>query len=211
MADKVLHDSALAICQRAMAILRQENRLTTISATAPTKVERACYQAYEASRLEVLSSYGWSFVKADKRVRNGVNHYEDDGRYRIPYPAEALKVLKCYDEDGHKIPFTVRGMQYIYSLQPVFRITYIFDEEDVTLWPPLVQDAFVKTLARNLCMEITGRPADLQLTDAQAKQAVQIARTDDARISSTGNEVYGKNHLYEVMCGHRNPFRRRGL
>jgi len=210
MSDKVLHPSSLAVCQRAMAILRQENRLTTIAPNAPTKIERACYDSYEASRLEVLASYGWSFVKADKKVRNGHLLYED-GRFRIQYPAEALKVLACYDSDGHKIPFTVRGLQYIYTLEPVHRITYIFDEEDITIWPPLVQDAFVKTLAKNLTMEITGRPADLQLNDAVAKQAVQIARTDDARISSTGSEVYGKNHIYECMCGHRNPFRRRGL
>lgn len=210
MSDKVLHPSALALCQRAMAILRQENRLSVISPDAPSKVERACYQSYEPSRLEVLSSYGWSFVKADKRVRNGDLHYED-GRYRIQYPSDALKVLACYDEDGHKIPFTVRGLQHIYSLQPVHRITYIFDEEDVEIWPPLVSDAFAQVLAKNLCMEVTGRAADKQLFDIQAKQAVQLARTDDARISSTGSEVYGKNHIYECMCGRRNPFRRRGL
>lgn len=210
MSDKVLHPSALALCQRAMAILRQENRLTAITPTAATKVERSCYYAYEQSRLEVLASYGWSFVKADKRVRNGHQNYSD-GRYRIAYPTEALKVLSCYDEDGHKIPFTVRGLEFIYTLQPIHRLTYIFDEEDINIWPPLVQDAFAKTLAKNLCMEITGRPADLQLMDLQAKQAVQLARTDDARISSTGSEVYGKNHIYECMCGHRNPFRRRGL
>lgn len=207
---KVLHESALDVCQRAMAILRQENRLTSIAPDAPTKVERACYDAYEASRLEVLSSYGWSFVKADKLVR-GVGVQEEDGRYSIAYPGDALKILNCYDEDGHKIPYTLRGNQKIYSLQPIYRITYIFDEEDITLWPSLVQDALVKTLAKNLCTEITGRANDLQLLEVQCKAAVQTARTDDARRSSTGSEVYGKNHIYECMCGRRNPFGRRGL
>ena len=210
MSVKVLHESAVGVCQRAMAILRQENRLTSITPDAPTKVERSCYDAYEASRLEVLSSFGWSFVKADKLVRcNGVQG--EDGRYSIAYPADALKILNCYDKDGHKIPFTLRGNQKIYSLVPIYRITYIFDEEDVTLWPPLVQEAFVKTLAKNLCIEVTGRPADLQMLEAQCRAAVQVARTDDARQNSTGSEVYGKNHLYECMTGRRNPFKRRGL
>lgn len=210
MSVKVLHESALGVCQRAMAILRQENRLTTITPDAPTKIERACYDAYEAARLEVLSSYGWSFVKADKLV-HGAGYCDEDGRYSIAYPADALKILKCYDEDGHKIPYTLRGNEKIYSLQPVHRITYIFDEENVELWPPLVQDALVKTLAANLCVEVTGRAADLQLLDVQKKAAVQAARTDDARRSSTGSDVYGKNHLYECMTGRRNPFARRGL
>lgn len=208
--SKVLHDSALGVCQRAMAILRQENRLTSIAPDAPTKVERACYDAYEASRLEVLSSYGWSFVKADKLV-SGIAFQEEDGRFSIAYPGDALKILQCYDEDGHKIPYTLRGNEKIYSLQPIYRITYIFDEEDVDLWPPLVQDALVKTLAKNLCIEVTGRANDLQMLEVQCRAAVQNARTDDARRSSTGNEVYGKNHLYECMCGRRNPFKRRGL
>lgn len=211
MDAKVLHESALNICQKAMAILRQENRLSEITPTAPTKIERACYDAYESSRLELLSSFGWSFIKADKRVRGGGYRIDEGGRYEIPYPTEALKILACYDEDGHKVPFTIRGNQKIYSLQQIHRITYIFDEEDTTLYPPLVQDALVKTLAKNLCMEVTGRPADLQLIDAQCKVAVQAARTDDARHGATGSDVYGKNHLYEVMCGRKNPFKQRGL
>lgn len=208
---KILHSSALAVCQEAMSVLRQEQRLVSISPDAQTKVERACYYAYEQSRLEVLASFGWSFIKEDIRIKNGNRTIDDGGRYRIPYPSQALKVLRCYDDDGHKIPFTVRQNKYIYSLDPVSRITYIFDEEDMTIIPPLVRKAIVYTLAKNLAIEITGRPADLQLVDAQCKGAVQAARTDDARHGSTGSSVYGKNYLYEVMCGRRNPFRRRGL
>ena len=211
MSDKVLHSSALDVCQEAMAVLRQEQRLTEITPDAPSKVERACYNAYERSRLEVLSSFGWSFIKDDKRVSNGGARVDDGGRYRIAYPTEALKVLQCYDSDGHKIPFTVRQNRYIYSLEPIHRITYIFDEEDMTLIPSLVREAIIFTLAKNLCMEITGRPNDCQLLEARAKQAIQVARTDDARHGSTGSSVYGKNYLYECMTGHKNPFVRKGL
>jgi hypothetical protein len=207
---KVLHESALDVCQRAMAILRQENRLVIISPDAPTKIERCCYDAYETARMEVLSSYGWSFVKADKLVR-GVAFQEEDGRFSISYPGDALKILQCYDKDGHKIPYTLRGNEKIYSLHPIYRITYIFNEENVNLWPPLVQEALVKTLAKNMCIEVTGRANDLQMLEVQCRAAVQNARTDDARRSSTGNEVYGKNYLYECMCGRKNPFNRRGL
>lgn len=206
----VLHSSALGICQRAMAILRQENRLTTITASAPTKVERSCYDAYEPSRLEVVSSYGWSFLKVDKYI-HGTHAVEEDGRYSIAVPADALKILACYDIDDHKLPYTVRGNAKIYSRREIYRITYLVDDDDVSAYPALVQDAIVKTLAKNLCMEITGRPADLQLITAMAQTAVQVARTDDARTCSTGSDVYGKNHLYETMCGRRNVFARRGL
>lgn len=206
---KTLHDSALAVCQEAMSILRQEQRLTVISPDAPSKVERACYDAYERSRLEVLASFGWSFNKEDIRV-NGSRCMED-GRYRIAYPATALKVLGCYDSDGHKVAFTVRQNKFIYSLEPIHRITYIFDEEDMTLLPALVRKAVVYTLAKNLAMEITGRANDAQLMELQCKAAVQEARTDDARLGSTGSSVYGKNHIYECMCGRRNPFKKIGL
>lgn len=211
MGDKVLHESALAVCQEAMAVLRQEQRLSSITPDAPSKVERACYAAYERSRLEVLSSFGWSFIKEDIRVRNGERFVDEGGRYRIAYPSTALKVLGCYDDDGHKIPFTVRQNKYIFTLEPVRRITYIFDEEDMTLLPALVRKAVVYTLAKNLAMEITGRANDAQLMDVQCRSAVQEARTDDARLGTTGSSVYGKNHIYECMCGRRNPFRKRGL
>lgn len=211
MADKVLHTSALAICQEAMTALRQEQRLSDISPTAASKVERACYYAYERSRLEVLSSFGWSFIKEDVKVRNGARTIDSGGRYRIAYPSIALKVLQCYDEDGHKVDYTVRQNKFIYSLEPIARITYIFDEEDMTVVPPLVREAIVMTLAKNLCMEITGRANDCQMMEMKARTAVQVARTDDARHGATGSSVYGKNYLYEVMVGHKNPFRRKGL
>lgn len=206
---KTLHDSALAVCQEAMSVLRQEQRLVSIAPDAASKVERACYNAYERSRLEVLASFGWSFNKEDIRVRG--NRIMEDGRYRIAYPSTALKVLGCFDEDGHKVNFTVRQNKYIYSLDPIHRITYIFDEEDMTLLPALVRKAVVYTLAKNLAMEITGRANDAQLMEVQCRAAVQEARTDDARLGSTGSSVYGKNHIYECMCGRRNPFRKRGL
>lgn len=209
--DKELHSSALDVCQEAITILRQEQRLTSVTPTSASKVERVCYGAYERSRLEVLSSFGWSFIKEDKIVRNGDSVIDDNGRYRIPYPAIALKVLGCYDKDGHKIPFTVRQNKYIYSLEPVYRITYIFDEEDMTIVPPLVRKAIIYTLAKNIAMNITGRVNDAQMADLQCKIAVQEARTDDARLGSTGSSVYGKNHIYECMCGRRNPFKARGL
>lgn len=210
MSDKVLHSSALRLCQEAMGLLRQEARLTKIAPDAPSKVERVCYDAYERSRLEVLSSFGWSFIKEDIRVGGG-GRDDRTGRYRVPYPSHALKVLGCFDDDGHKVPFTVRQNKYIYSLEPISRITCITDEEDMDAIPALVRRAIAYTIARNVAMEVTGRANDAQMLDAQCRVAVQEARTDDARIGSTGASVYGKNYIYECMCGRRNPFDRRGL
>lgn len=206
---KVLHPTSKALCQEAMGILRQEQTLHEITPTAPSKVERVCYRFYETSRKEVLSTYGWSFVREEVKV--SAPSGEDAGRFVYPIPGDAMTILACYGESGHKVEYTTRSNGRIYSAEPLSRIVYIVDEEDLGFWPSNARKAFAYCLAKNVCMEITGRLQDLQFVTKQFEEIEQKARTEDARQSGTGCSVYGRNWLYDCMLGRRNPFRRTGV
>ena len=206
---KMLHETALALCQEAMGILRQEQTLDEITPTAPSKVERVCYRFYETSRKEVLSTYGWSFVREEIKTPASIG--EDAGRYVYAIPADAMTILACYGESGHKVEYTTRSNGRIYSADPLSRIVYIVDEENLDFWPSNARKAFAYCLAKNVCMEITGRLQDLQFVTQQFRDAEQRARTEDARQSGTGTSAYGRNHLFDCMTGRKNPFRRTGV
>lgn len=207
--ESTLHPSSLALCQQAMGALRQEQTLNEISPTAKSKVERVCYRFYETSRMEVLTSYGWSFVREECRA--GTCMPCEDGRLRCHMPADAIRILACYGQSGHKIEYTTRSNGFIYTRIPVARIVYEVDEKDVDLWPVKVRKVFALCLAKNVAIEITGRTQDLQIVTRQYLDAMQEARTEDARQSQTGASVYGRNYLYDCMTGKVNPFRKIGL
>lgn len=207
--DKTLHPSSLALCQQAMGALRQEQTLTQITPSAPSKVERVCYRFYETSRMEVLTSYGWAFVREERRGPSSSG--ESQGRMKYRVPPDSVRILGCYGESGHKVEFTTRSDGYIYAADPVERIVYIVDEENVDLWPVKVRKTFALCLAKNVAMEITGRLQDLQFVTQQYNAAMQEARTEDARQNGTGCSVYGRNHLFDCMTGRKDPFRRTGV
>lgn len=207
--QKVLHSTALALCQEAMGILRQEQTLTAITPTAPSKVERVCYRFYETSRKEVLTAYGWSFVRRECKVFAPAR--VDQGRFLYGIPDGSIRVLACYGTSGHKVEYTTRSDGFVYSAAPLSRIVYIEDEEDLDFWPTSARKAFAYCLAKNVCMEITGRTADLQFVTQQFHDAEQKARTEDARQSGTGTSVYGRNYMFDCMTGRANPFRRTGV
>lgn len=207
--QKVLHETALALCQEAMGILRQEQTLHEITPTAPSKVERVCYRFYETSRKEVLTAYGWSFVRREDRVMVPARVVQ--GRLLYNIPPSSIRILACYGPSGHKVEYTTRSDGFIYSAKPLSRIVYIEDEEDLNFWPTSARKAFAYCLAKNVCMEITGRLQDLQFVTQQFNDAEQRARTEDARQSGTGTSVWGRNYMYDCMTGRANPFRKVGV
>lgn len=214
----ILHDSAYDVCQSAMALLRQEQTLNRngvltgmIDATTKAnKVERACNRAYERSRHEVLDSYGWSFCREDVRQNGGI--YEPEtGRYKIPFPGNALKIIACYGDNGSKIATTTVRNEFVYALEPIKRVAYIYDEQNVEFWSALAQRALVLAVAKNLALEITGRADDVQMMERLYATAIEQAKTEDASHNKAKSGYAKTNHIYECMIGRRQPYSTREL
>lgn len=206
-----LHGSAKSVCQEAMALLRQEMTLTdaVLTGVRANKVERACHRQYENCRMEVLCEFGWSFVRRTRGVASSACN--EHGVFSFAYPSEALKILACYDQYGHKIEYSVKARERVETLEPAAKFAYIEDEKDVSLWPVEVRKALVSCIAAALAIEITGRIEDAQFAKVRYNEDLQAARTNDARQSGTGQSAYGGNYIYECMTGRRNAFARRGL
>lgn len=214
----ILHDSAYKVCQEAMALLRQEQTLDETSVltglkangTKADKAERACNRAYEVARHEVLDSYGWSFCREEKRI-SAFTIDEETGRFRTNVPANAMKVLDCYDESGVKVSTSIYQNRYIYSYERIARVAYLYDEPNVDYWSMLARRALMLALAKNLALEITGRAEDAKLTTQLYATAIEQAKTEDASHNKPKKASRGRNHIYECMTGRANPFDNREL
>lgn len=162
----------------------------------------------EPSRKEVLSSYGWSFMRKEKR--NPPCSSLPDGRFMSTIPGDAMKILGCFDCTGEKIEYTINGNRIIAD-RPPCRILYTTDPgEDMEEYPPLVRDAILLKIAESVATGLLAGATATPINASKARglkndylQAVQTARTNDVKQINVGESAWGRNYLVDIMIGKR--------
>lgn len=162
----------------------------------------------EPARKEVLSSYGWNFIRKEKRNPPCSNTI--DGRFMTSIPGDAVKILGCYDMDGEKVEYTIHGGKII-SYDIPYRILYTADtDEDISEYPPLVKDAILLKIAENVALGIAASASNGSVLMHKVNslkndyaRTVQEARTNDAKQISVGARAWGRNYLVDIMLGKR--------
>jgi hypothetical protein len=162
----------------------------------------------EPSRKEVLSSYGWSFMRKEKR--NPPCSSLPDGRFMSTVPGDAMKILGCFDCTGEKIEYTINGNRIIAD-RPPCRILYTTDPgEDMEEYPPLVRDAILLKIAESVATGLLAGATATPINASKARglkndylQAVQTARTNDVKQINVGESAWGRNYLVDIMIGKR--------
>jgi len=198
-----IHRSALSVCQEALSQLRQDKVLLMEELEGGTEsaVGRKCRYAYEPSRMQIILAREWNFCRRRVAVL-GVPRVPGVQRPAARVPDEAMRVVAAFGPCGRKLDgWSVYGNGEIRASEPVAEIEYVVDAKDVDRWPPLVRDAFVKLLARNLAIPVTGRNADLKVADDLYREALRQAALVDARENKPGEEVWGDNVYADAIRG----------
>lgn len=165
------------ICQEALALLRQETRLTegfSAGGDSLTKVESACCRTFDYARRAFLAAHDWNFA----RVR---------APFAAAKPSGAIRVVDVTDADGETVRWRLDG-QTITATGAAYTV-YTGDAEDVAAWPALARAAFVAYLARELCIPVTGRQEDLKSIDSFATERMNAARLADLREGSPADDL----------------------
>ena len=198
-----IHESALSVCREALSELRQDAVLTMDQLTGARESAsgRKCRTAYEPARIQALLAREWNFCRRRVRVC-AANGCPGDVFY-CTVPDEAMRVVAAFDACGRKLDgWSIYEGRVLRAREPVSEIEYVVDVQDVDRWPPLVRRMFVKLLARELAIPITGRNADLQIADKLYKEALREAALVDARENKPGEEVWGPNVYADAIRGH---------
>lgn len=159
----------------------------------------------ETVRKEVLMSHDWSFATNEAK---STSYRMDDGRYRTCFPGDAIKIIKCYSDVCEKAETFAREGDFLYSYAPLERIVYLCDVEDVEEWTLLAKRAFIYKLVQAVSLanpELVSNANRIAQLNATVKEAVEEARTADARQTHAGTGTYGRNYLYDVATGRRPP------
>ena len=103
-------------------------------------------------------------------------------------PDDCVRVVRVLDEDGKRVGWTVEGSD-VKADEGAATLVYTYDAEDASAWPPLARAAFVCYLARELCIPITGRLADLQPIAALTNERMGEAAAADVNEGNAGSPI----------------------
>lgn len=197
------HSTALAAVNEALVVLGQDVTLAAADFAANSQVAHGRKAAflYEGSRMRVLRDHAWSF--ALREVEAGCAFAPEDGGrfpYRLAVPGRCARLVACLAPDGGTAEWRMAGRE-IQAAEPVARVRYVADVEDLDKWSPDAYRALVLRLAADLAKPVTGRINERNLQEAAYADHLAAAKLNDAREQNVAVDAYGENFYVERMRG----------
>ena len=158
-----------ATTMEALTLLRQD-------ATTSAVVSK-CQRIADSVRKEFLVARDWNFARAVVSLSGGTRR--TDGTTAFARPASVLKVIDLRGADGARIGWRVEGQALVVDSGVSSAKATVTQDADPDGFPPLARAAFVRLLARELAIPVTGRQTDLKdLSEAYAERLRMAAAAD---------------------------------
>lgn len=200
---QTFHPTAVAAVNRALVALGQDVTLTAAQFAVNSGVAhgRKAAWLYEGSRQAVLRDHAWDF--AERIVDEpGSSPARGAGPFRFltQRPGKCVRIRGCFADDGRLAHWRV-GSAGIESDEPLRRIVYTSDVDDLDKWSPDAYRALVLRLAADLAKPVTGRINERQLQEQAYAEALADAKLHDSREQNVPYDAYEDNHFARVMRG----------
>ena len=121
--------------------------------TDDTNNARIVNRVYEISRVSILTECKWTFAATRASLTLSaatMPWYYDDEAYVYVKPSGALRIFNVSDEDAE---WRVEG-DYIVSDTASLGISYVYDHDDPTKYPPKFLEAFIDKLCADISFMI---------------------------------------------------------
>lgn len=209
--------SVVFICNLALSNIGKDNISDLDEGSAEA---RACKQFYAHTRDTMLQAYPWRWAQTTQSLAAISNDKANRWVYAYQRPSDCLKVRRVmgelmldyvpYDETsvrGGGFDYAIEGSVIYTGLSPAY-LVYTSRVEDVTLFPPLFQDALSWHLAVRLAMPLTRDPkiradafqlAQRMQAEAAVSDANEVRETSDypaeANEAREPSYVVNRQHL----------------
>ncbi len=165
----------LEICNQALLYLGAQP-ITELNDTGTPN--RYCNALYAQCRKELLQRHPWGFAIQEAELVEQSDDAEDTTwGYGFDLPEDYLRALLINGD--RTAEFQVRG-GYLWCDSDEVTLRYIFDEDTVTVFPPLFVAAYAYLIASRIALPITGDAKIVQTVTMLAVQAFHEAATADA-------------------------------
>ena len=208
--NHTFHATALAAVNEALVTLGQDVVLAAgeLSTSSAAVNGRKAAFVYNSSRLRVLRDHGWNFARREYLTgQTACSPNFDAYPFRVPVPPKCVRLIACFTCARRIVHHQLFGSE-VRADEPIERIVYTSDVEDLDKWSPDAYHALVLRLAADLAKPITGRTNERQLQEQAYADVIADAKLHDACDTNTEYDAYGSNHYVEAMRGVRGGFRR---
>ena len=181
--------SIVSICNRALSTYIGQSAITSLSDGTSQAVQ--CNLHIDPARHYLLCSgaHPWTWAKKRQTLAELTNDRTEEWGHKYQAPIDLLQVLWVNTpmqariaKAAHDNPDTDREFAagVIYSDVDDAAIEYIADEDDVTLFPPVFQDALAAELASRIAMTLTQNVRIAQNAMNAARELLDQAQASDA-------------------------------
>lgn len=168
--------SEVSICNRALQRLGSD-RISALD--EDSKNGRACNAAYESLRDAAIRSHPWSFAisRAALAADSDAPVGDDAPDLQYTWPTDALRILLPKD---YTLDWIVEGRKILTNWTAPLYIRYIAKIKDVNTMDPLFREFLAKSIAHELCEEITGSNTKQAKISEEMKELLMEARRVNA-------------------------------
>lgn len=166
-----------ATTKEALTLLRQDSTTTA--------VEAKCATIADSVRKEFLVARDWNFARASAQLSAGASA---GGRTTFSRPA-ALKVIDVRDADGARLGWRVQGQDLVVDAEVSGATATVTQDTDPENFPPLARSAYVRLLARELAIPVTGRQTDLKALSEAYAERLRMAAAADFQEGNPGDSL----------------------
>lgn len=162
----------------ALTLLRQDAVTSAVAAKAA--------RIADSVRREFLVARDWNFARAVVALSGGTRA---DGRTVFARPASALKVIDLRGADGARLGWRVEGQALVVDADAPSANATVTQDVDPENFPPLARAAFVRHLARELAIPVTGRQVDLKALSESYAERLRMAAAADFQEGNPGDSL----------------------
>lgn len=166
------------VCNRALSRVGAA-RITSL--TDAVKPARACNNAFDIVRDEVLRAHPWNSAMARAQLAKvaAAPAFGYDDQYQLP--ADFVRMVEVVDS---KLPWVVEGKILLSDEWSPLDIRYVRREEDANAWDPLLVSAIAQRLALEIVEELTQSNTKAAAIERRYQEILSMARRADGQEQS---------------------------
>lgn len=145
--------TAVGICNQALAFIKEK---PILALDADSVSARACSEAYDEHRRQLLSMANWNFARARRKLSRLSAAPGFGPAYAFRLPAGFIRVIGLWSDAQATVPIRVYSIEdgaILCDAEDAY-LAYVFDQEDPNRMTPLFRRALSRYIAITVAVSI---------------------------------------------------------
>lgn len=164
------------------AVLLKTNAVTTIDPPDKgSKFARLANSFYDEARRQVYADAIWDHALERVSLAADTNAPAFGRSYKYLLPADYIRVATINDEFIPETDYEIEKGYIVCDFEAPLNLRYVFDQEDITLFPPKFLLCVARKLAALIAYDVTGNRSMVDEMEGRYMEEIGTAKGVDAQ------------------------------